>query len=288
MKQNKDDKAFTAVNRAIMIFVLLVSLYPFCYVLALSFNSDFDFPSRNVWLFPGVFSTGAYLRVFQNDTLLSAFWVSVRRTVLAAVLGVTLNSFMGYAISKKYLIGRRFFIIFVTVTMYISGGLIPWFLMMRNLHLRGNIWGLVIPNLFSAFYVIILRSFFEQIPESLEESAKIDGANDAVVFFRIVVQMSTPVLATIALFIGVAHWNDWFLGEVLMTKSNQIPLQTLLLRVIFMQQASLLVNVGGVIKTSSESVKMAAIIISTVPILCVYPFLQRYFVKGILLGAVKG
>jgi len=286
-----DKKLNTFVN-IFMLITLFACLYPFWYVFCISLTNDSIVSSREIWFWPKAISIISYRVVFSNSALIGSFIVSVKRTVTGSLLSVFLNAFIAYGLSKKHIPGRKLMMYIIFVTMYFSGGLVPWFLLLKNLSLTNNFWGLVIPSIYSGWTIIIIKTFFSGIPESMEESARIDGANDIVIFFRIIISLSTPILATMGLFSAVHHWNDWFVGDLIFLGNKGLPLQTVLMKIIFRTEANLLnsqVSTGSMgIPPSPEPVKMAAIITSTVPIICVYPFLQKYFVKGIMVGSIKG
>ncbi|MFP4366614.1 MAG: carbohydrate ABC transporter permease [Bacteroidales bacterium] len=278
-----------------MFIVIFICIFPLWYVLSLSLTNNNVVSSREVWFWPKAVTLNAYKAVFLNRMIISSFNITVLRSSIGAFGTVLFNACVAYGISKKYLVGRKSIMMYILITMYFSGGLIPMYLLLRDLELTNNFWGLVFPTMLNGWNIIIMKAFFQVIPQSLEESAKLDGANDILIFFRIVIPLSMPILATIGLFSAVFHWNDWFWGDLLMTSNKNIPLQTLLMKIIFQSQASMMSmnsNVSSALTMksapSSESIKMAAIIVSTVPILFVYPFLQKYFVKGIMIGSLKG
>lgn len=289
-KKRKYDTFDIAVN-IIMMLVIFICLYPMLYVFCLSLTNNNIVPTSEIWFIPKAVTLDNYRAVFINSDLSKAFSVSVMRTLIGTVMSTFLNAFAAYGLSKKYLIGRKTFFTIILITMFFGGGLIPWYITLKKIGLVNSFWGLIIPNLYAGFNIIVIKTFYSTIPESLEESAKLDGANDFLVFFKIILPLSLPVMFTIALFIAVYHWNDWFSGDLLIMDSSKIPLQTLLVRIIFQSQAiklSMMQARFTYSPPSSESVKMAAIIISTVPILTIYPFMQKYFVKGMMLGSIKG
>lgn len=289
--QKRRHDTFDSIIDIIMLFVIFICLYPMWYVLCLSFTNSNIIPASEIWFLPKAITLDNYRAVFSNNDLSKAFFVTLKRTLIGTVMSTFLNAFAAYGLSKKNLIGRKFFLTLILITMYFGGGLIPWYITLKRIGLVNSFWGLVIPNLYAGFNIIIIKTFYSSIPESLEESAKLDGANDIYIFLKIILPLSLPVMFTIALFIAVYHWNDWFSGDLLIMDSTKIPLQTLLVRIIFQSQAIKLSMMQARLNytpPSSESVKMAAIIISTVPILIIYPFMQKYFVKGIMLGSIKG
>lgn len=287
-----NEKKFDLVNNVIMFFVIILCLYPFWYILILSFSDVSRVDTSEIWILPKAFTTMGYEVFFSNPQFMDALVVSIKRTVIGTFLSVFLNAMFAYALSKKDLIGRKSITTFLLITMYFGGGLIPFFLLLKSLHLLNNFWGLVLPSIYSAWNILLIRAYYySAIPESLEESAVLDGANDIIIFFRIILPLSLPILATMALFSAVGHWNDWFTGQLIMTLGEGIPLQTLLQRILFGSQNMAAIQMPAGARVSlppSDTIKMAAVVVSTLPILCVYPFLQKYFVKGIMIGAIKG
>jgi len=278
----------------IMFFVIIVTLYPFLNVTAKSFNDPIDTVKGGIHVFPRVFTVNNYTDLFGGGgNLPAAFRMSVLRTITGMITGVLCCAMFAFALSRSDFIFRRTFTIILVITMYVSGGLIPEYLLIRNLKLINTFWVYIIPGLINAFNIIVIRSFMDNLPFSLQESAKIDGANDLTIFFKIILPLCKPVLATIALFIAVGQWNSWF-DTYLYARSNPVlsTLQFELMKILDSAQA-----VGSAsdiyseglrsAKRNPEAIKMAITVIATVPILVVYPFLQKYFVSGITLGAVK-
>jgi putative aldouronate transport system permease protein len=223
--------------------------------------------------------------------VLQSFKVTIGKTIIGTFCNVLFTAIVAYPLSKKNLLGRKYYMAFGTVTMFFSGGLIPTFILFKYLHLLNNFLVYIIPATFNFFNLLIFINFFKEIPSAIEESARIDGANDLTIFRKIILPLSKPVLATIALFCGVGQWNDYFGGLMFMTNRTDLePIQTYLYRLVAQVQSSQMANISVQIQTSnttSTSIKLAAMVITTLPICCVYPFLQKYFVKGMLVGAVK-
>ena len=245
-----------------------------------------------IYWWPRKFSLESYKTVFQDKTIAQAFVVTILRTLIGTVSSVLFTSMVGYAFSKKHIMFNKFYIIFGTITMFFGGGLIPFFITIKNLGLYDSFWMYIIPYLFSFYNMIIFMSFFRELPAGLEESAKLDGANDLLIFIKIVIPLSMPVMATIALFNGVWHWNDYFTGVMYISKASLQPIQTFLYRVVASASASksVVAMPAGIAaqQVSSQSVRLATMVVTTAPIMCVYPFLQKYFVKGMLIGSIKG
>ena len=278
----------------VMALVIVVTLYPFLNVLAISLNDAVDTAKGGLHIWPRKFTLANYMEVFsRNKQLLRAFVNSVLRTVIGTGLGLMSSTMLAYTLSRKDFIFRKSISRLLVLTMYVSGGLIPSYMLIRKLGLINNFWVYIIPSLLNAYNVIVIRSFIEDIPDSIEESARIDGASDFTIFYKIILPLSIPVLATVALFIAVGQWNSWF--DTYLYARNNPKLTTLqyeLMKILdnanaqgnqldpnnpLLQQA----------KTTPESIKMAITVIATVPIIVTYPFLEKYFVFGLTLGAVK-
>lgn len=274
-----------------MLLALLafVTLYPFYNILINSFNDPTDASRGGITFLPRVFSIENYKMVFRDDSLINAFIVSVSRTGVGTVSAVLFTAAFAYGISKTELLGRKYILILTIITMYFSGGLIPsYLLIVKLLHLKNNFLVYIIPNLFSAFNALIMLSFFRTLPREMEESAKIDGAHELTIFFRFILPVSKPVLATIALFNAVFHWNSWF-DAMLYGGPDLKTLQQILIQIINSNSnVSLIASDLGLQTVTAESVKLATMVITTLPIVFTYPFLQKYFVKGIMIGSVKG
>lgn len=275
-----------------LILICFIALYPVWYTVIISFNDSNDAMRGGIYWLPRIFSLESYRTVFQDKTIIRAFIVSVLRTVIGTATSVFFTAMVGYALSKKYIMFRKFYTILGTITMFFGGGLIPYFITLKNLGLYDNFLVYIIPSLFNFWNMIIFMAFFRELPAGLEESAKLDGANDLMIFIRIVFPLSMPVVATIALFNGVANWNDYFVGVMYINKAALQPIQTYLYRIVASASASkaVIAMPAGVAarQVSSQSVRLATMVVTTFPIICIYPFLQKYFVKGIMIGSVKG
>ncbi|TDQ42041.1 carbohydrate ABC transporter permease [Aureibacillus halotolerans] len=290
---------FSVFNYLFLALFAFGTLYPFVYILAYSLSDGVEATKSTIYFWPKSFTLENYRQIFQDATFLAAYQITILRTIIGTILHVFLCALFAYALTKKSLPGRTFFSIFIFVPMLFSGGMIPTFILYRQLGLIDSFWVYVIPFLYNFFNIIIMRTFFQQLPDSLEESAKMDGCGDFRIFVRIILPLSVPVLATIGLFIGVFHWNDWFTGTYFVTNKDLLPVQTLLNELLTQSQA--LANAARnasqtgssaglqtTAATTPESLRMATLMVATVPILCVYPFLQKYFVKGVMIGSVKG
>lgn len=295
MKLGTGDKIFTVLNYTFMILLSFTILFPFWRIVMLSLNEGIDSMRGGIYFWPRIFTWDNYKVIFARPDIVNAYEVTIFRTVIGTLLSVFLMSLMAYGLSKRHLRGRRLINVMVLFTMFFSGGLIPTYLLLKDLHLLNSIWVYIIPALYSAWNLILFRTFFQQLPSALEESAKIDGANDLLIYFRLIVPLSMPIFATISLFVAVGHWNDWFSGTVFVRDPKLVPLQTLLMSIIRENDSGRLIA-GGVANLSSESVKtvtsysvkMATLVATVLPIIMLYPFLQKYFVKGVMVGSIKG
>jgi putative aldouronate transport system permease protein len=278
-----------SVIGAILIVFSLVTFLPFYYVMLASISDPLLIKEGQLLLWPKGFDFTAYQIILENDRFISAFINTINRTVLGLAINLTLQLTFAYALSKRYLPGQKFFMIFIIITMLFNGGIIPTYLVVKATGLIDTIWALVIPTAISTWNVILLKSFFENIPDSMEESARIDGANDWTIFWKIYLPLSTASMATIGLFIAVTHWNTYMDAVIYINSSSKQVLQIFLRdMVVQLEMATLLGDMGAVSETSSLSVRTASIFLVALPIILVYPFIQRYFVKGVMLGAVKG
>ncbi|CAH1206493.1 Trehalose transport system permease protein SugB [Paenibacillus allorhizoplanae] len=285
------EAAFDYFNFIFMLVICFVTIYPIWYVLVNSFNEGNDAMRGGIYWWPRVFSIDSYRAVFANNGIMLAMGVTVAKTLIGTVVHVLFTAMVAYAFSRKELIGRNVYMLIGTVTLFFSGGLIPYYLLIRDLGMLDSFLVYVIPAMFSFFDLIIFLSFFREIPDALEEAAKIDGANDFKIFYQIILPVSMPVVATIALFHGVYQWNDYFTGMIYINKSELQPIQTYLYRVVAQSSSNQMMaaTTGSVAKTvSSQSIKLATMVVTTLPIVLVYPFLQKYFVKGFMIGSIKG
>ncbi|XOK61677.1 carbohydrate ABC transporter permease [Paenibacillus elgii] len=282
---------FDRLNDVFMLAICFVTLYPIWYVLVNSLNDGNDAMRGGIYWWPRLFSFDSYLAVFANDGIMLAMGVTVAKTVVGTVVHVLFTAMVAYALSRKELIGRRAYMMLGTVTLFFSGGLIPSYLLIRDLGLLDSFWVYIIPAMFSFFDLIVFQAFFREIPDGLEEAAKLDGANDFKIFRSIILPVSMPVVATIALFHGVYQWNDYFTGMIYINQSELQPIQTYLYRVVAQSSSNqMMAATSGTIakSVSSQSIKLATMVITSLPIVILYPFLQKYFVKGFMIGSIKG
>lgn len=282
---------FEVCNALFMLAVCFITLYPMWFVLINSLNAPEQALLGTVNWFPKEMSLASYSVVFNDKTLMNGFFITTMRTVIGTATHVLFTAIVAYGMSKTHLMGRKVYLKIALITMLFSGGLIPTFILMTKLGLYDSFWVFIIPGMYSFFNMVIFMSFFRTIPDSLEESAKVDGASDYGVLFRIVLPNSTAVLATIALFSAVYHWNDYYQGVIYIRSQNILPLQTMLYKIIaensmsFMQQQAM-AQFGA--RLPGNSIKFASMMVATLPILMAYPFIQRFLVKGVMIGAIKG
>ena len=295
-KKPRQDVVFPIVNGCILILLMFVTLYPVINTVAISFNDGTDALRGGIGLWPRQFSTKAYEALLTDELIYSAFGISVARTVITTILNVILTSMLAFALSRKEYVLRGFITIVMVLTMYVNAGLIPNYLLIsRTLNLSKSFWVYIIPTMFSCFNMIVIRTYIQGLPDALVESARIDGANDLRIFWQVIFPLCKPVLATVALFVAVRSWNQWFDTQLYNgSKKNLYTLQYLLKMKLAtsMQSMNAAQTSADALKNSSQStpitIRCAITVVSALPILVVYPFLQRYFVTGMVLGSVKG
>jgi len=297
MVKNKSfgSRAFDIFNIAFLGLFAIVTIYPFWYILIASFNSGPDFLRGGVYIFPRVFTLANYRKAFEADTLIyDSLKISLARTLLGTFISVSCTAMFAYALHVRSLPGRTGFVLYFFFTTLVGGGMIPYFLLLRFLGLTKSFFIYIWPSVYSFFNMILVRTYFDGIDSGLRESAIIDGAGELRVLFRIYLPLSTPVLATIALFVGVGHWNDWFTAAYYLTNTKLWPAATILQRILTEATASSTIEVGKETmtrlqtETTPQSLQMAFVMLLTMPIVVVYPFLQKYYVKGVMIGAIKG
>lgn len=290
MNNRTSNRLFDGINLILLTVSVLICLAPFIHILAISFSSNRAVTSGEVTLLPVEFDLHAYRSVFSDMTMIHSLGFTVLLTVLSTVLCMAMTIAAGYPLTKRGLKGKKLMMVIILITMFFSGGIIPEYILVKDLHLLNTIWSLVLPGLISPFYLIILISFMGGIPASLEEAAEIDGATPFGILVRVVLPLSLPVLTTLSLFYAVGRWNGFQDTLLYITKSELYPLQLKLYQLVQNNMITdLTANEGpGVTRAAPESLKAASVMFATVPILLVYPWLQRYFVNGVMLGAVKG
>lgn len=291
-RQSIGETIFDGFNVLIMCVMMFIMFYPFWHVVVASFTeSNTLMRHTGILLWPEAFSLSSY-RFTLNYRLI---WTGYLNTIFVVVIGTVLNLFMtslaAYVISRRNLGARKAISIFIIFTMYFSGGLMPNYILISNqLGLKDSLWALILPGLISTWNLLIMRTAFFAVPESVEESANLDGANDFTILFRIIIPMIKSTMAVMVLYYAVAHWNSWFPASIYIKDRAKWPLQLVLRQIIILSDVSQMTEAAGDIdqEALSEGIKYATIVVSTLPVLLIYPFLQRYFVKGVMIGAVKG
>ncbi len=291
LKRTKGEKVFAFFNVLILLLVSFITLYPMLYVVFASVSEPVQLiKARGILWRPLGFTTQAYSMVFQNRSILIGYGNTLFIVVVGTTLNVIITAFAAYVLSREGYFLKRFLNFFVVVTMLFSGGLIPFYITVQRLHLLDSIWSLILPTLLSTYNLMIMRTSFAAIPVSLEESAKLDGANDITVLTRIILPLSKAVIAVMVLFYGVSHWNSWFNASIFLNSRDKYPLQLVLREILISNDTSAMGNELGANDQEmiAENIKYATIVVSTLPIMCVYPFVQKYFVTGVMIGSVKG
>jgi putative aldouronate transport system permease protein len=287
-----EDKVLNTIVYIILIFTFIVTAYPFYLSFILSFNDAADAAAGGIYLWPRYFTLYNYQNFFRDTSWLIAFGVTLLRTFIGTILTVFFTAMVSYGLSFQNLIGRKFYMSVVILCMYFSGGLIPYYMTLRALRLLNTFFVYIIPSMMSLFYVIVAISFFQQLPQELHESGVIDGASEMKIFTHIIIPVSKPLLATIAVFTGVGHWTSWFDSAYFVQNKNLRTLGYLLMAIInknntpVTQQTAIIASQVHI--STSLSVQVTAMVITVFPIILIYPFLQRYFVSGLTLGSVKG
>lgn len=286
--RSRGDKIFDAVIALILILLAAVTIIPFMQVVTISLSPIEVINKFGQHIIPEKITLEGYRTVFKHQTIWNGYLNTIVRTVVGTVLSVFLYICGAYPLSKKHMPNKKFWTLMIIFTMYFSGGLIPNYLLVtKTLGMKDSFWSLILPGAMSAYTLIIVRNFFMEIPEEIEESAKLDGANDIRILFGIIVPLSKPVLATVSLWTVVYHWNNWFDCMLYISDEKRHVLQLILRRILLEGQVQDLTMIAGS-TVNTDSVKMAALVVATLPIIIIYPFLQKYFVKGVMVGAVKG
>ncbi len=295
MKRSLGEKIFTVINTIIMVLICIISVYPYLNQLAISLNDGRDAMAGGITIIPRKFTWENYVTVFSNPAFLQAAKISVLRVLCSTTLALLVTYSAAYGLTRRGLPYRKFLTLFLMLPGYIPVGTIPSYINISNMGLLDNFWVYILPGLFGFYNMIIIRSYLQELPPEMEESAKIDGANDLIIMFRIIFPMTLPVVACVALWVSVGAWNDWTSTLVYVTDPDLHTLQYLMMRLVkeaetanqMSMQAAM--SKGQTVPTvTGDTVKAATLIITTLPILMLYPFLQKYFIKGINIGAVKG
>ena len=293
-KRSRIEQFFSTLNLFFILLITFSILLPFIHVYALAFNDGRDAAQGGVYFFPRVFSLENFSEIFSNSQILKSYFITISRTFLGTVTSLFFTAMAAFVLKNNKLPGSKLFTIMIMFTMLFSGGLIPYYMVLKNLKLINTFGMYIIPSLFGAWNILILRTFFKTIPVSLEESAKLDGCNDFTIFIRFFVPLSKASLSVIGLFNAVGHWNDWFTGAFFIRSRALKPVQTILQEMLTKQlklqqlsevSYSAMQNVEKGL--TGESLKMAMVVVVSLPIICVYPFIQKYFVQGMMIGSIK-
>ncbi|NLD87092.1 MAG: carbohydrate ABC transporter permease [Clostridiales bacterium] len=284
------DRVFEVIVTAIVLFLGFVCLYPLIYVFSCSISNPTAFMQGKVKLFPVGFSFESYMMVLRAQAIWTYYYNTVWYTVVGTICNILATILLAYPLSKRYFVLRGPITVLIIITMFFGGGLIPTFIMINNLGLYGSRWVMVLLGLVSTYNTIIARTFFMSLPEELFESARIEGASEFKVLWKIVAPLSKPILAVLTLYYGVGHWNTYLSALIYLPSSDLHPIQVLLRRVVLQNSRDILesADIDPDAQIASNQVKYAAIFFTMVPIMCLYPFLQKYFVKGVMIGALKG
>lgn len=293
--RSRGDRWFDTINIFLMLAVIVVTLAPFWFAMVGSLNQGVDYMRGGVYVWPRISTLANYVAVFSDNTIYHAYFITICRALSGTMLHVAFTALVAYGMSRKALAGRNVYLVIMMFTMFFYGGLIPTYLLYKEIGLLNNFLVYIIPSMFSVWDMIIIMSFFRTIPEQIMESAKIDGAGEYRIFLQLVLPLTKPVLAAIALFNGVYHWNSYTDAMLFTTKDYLEPVQLFLMRIVtdssaaqkFGEQAASTMPEEAK-QINSETLKLAMMMATTAPILFIYPFLQKYFVKGILIGSVKG
>ena len=294
-KTSLGDKIFTVCNTLFMIAFVVITLYPVLNTLAISFNDGIDAVRGGIHLIPRKFTLKNYQTVLGKQNMITGAYITVLRTVIGTVLALLTNALLAFVVSRKRFLFKSQLSLFWVITMYVNGGMIPVFLLYKNLHLTGTFWVYVVPGMISAWNMLVMRTYMQGLPDSLEESAQLDGAGYWTVFIKIISPLCKPVYATVALFVAVGQWNSWFdamLYNRMKTEYTTLQYELMKLLSSVMQQSGSAANASRVSSNiraavTPVSVRAAATIATMLPIVCLYPFLQRYFVTGLTIGGVK-
>lgn len=291
IKKSLSDQIFTTVIYTLLIIILIATVYPLIYVVSASFSNPLDLVKGNVWLFPKGFNLNAYKKVFQNKDIMNGYVNSMKYTIVGTTLNVVMTTMAAYPLSRKDFKGRNVIMLLFTFTLFFNGGLIPTFLIYKNtLGLYNNIWAMVLPAAVNVWNLIIMRTYFQSsIPMEVQEAAFIDGCSNVGTLTRIILPLSKPIIAVMTMYYSVAHWNAYFNALIYLKDRSRLPLQMIIRNILIVSIA------GGDSGESlvdqvllSEGVKYAVIVVASIPMLLMYPFIQKYFVKGVTMGAVKG
>lgn len=291
-KRSAGERVFDALNVMLMIFIIIVTLYPFLYVVFASLSDPASMVAHSgILLGPvGGVTLSSYEMVLSNSSIGTGYCNTVFLVIVGTAINMLMTSLGAYVLSRKGYMGKRFLNFFVVFTMFFGGGLIPFYLTVKDVGLLDSLWALILPKCIATYNMIIMRTAFQGVPDSIEESAHLDGANDFTILFRMFWPLTLPTMAVMILFYAVDHWNAWFNAMIFMQTRTKFPLQLILREILIASDTSQMTTSVGGLETGivGETIKYSTIVVATLPVLAVYPFLQRYFVQGIMIGAVKG
>lgn len=291
IKKSVGDRVFELVNTCVMLMLTLIMIYPLWYVLAASLSDARELVMQRGLLFLPIKPTfAAYKMSFENPLLLRSYANTLFVVIVGVGINLLLTSLGAYFLSRKQIMFQKPIMIIIVITMFFSGGMIPFYFTVRDLGLDGSLWSLILPSAISTFNLIIMKTSFLAIPDSLEESARLDGAGDATILFKVILPLSKATYAVIGLYYAVGHWNAWFHAMLFLDERTKFPLQLLLREILIQNNVSDMADASNYSELGfiSETIKYSVIIIATLPILCIYPFIQKYFTAGVMIGAVKG
>lgn len=291
-RESVKDKVFVVLNYTLLGIIACLMIYPLIYVLSASFSNPARTILGDVWLFPKEMTVDLYVKVFQNEKILIGYRNTIIYTVFGTFINLLFSMMIAYPLSRKDFYGRNVITVFIMITMFFSGGMIPTYLLVKDLGMLDTIWAIVLPGAVSVYNVIIMRTFFQSIPNELQEAASIDGCGNIAFLMKIVMPLSMPIIAVMTLFYGVGHWNAYFDSLIYLNDESKFPLQ------LFLRQMLIQEDMSGMSSASDsaisehlmqiEGLKYAVVIVASLPMLVLYPFLQKYFVKGVMIGSLKG
>jgi putative aldouronate transport system permease protein len=293
IKRTPGERAFMIINVSFMVLVCVMTIYPFLNTLAVSFNEGPDALKGGIYLLPRKFTLRNFTDIFSSNTILQAYGITVARTVVGVIISLLVTGMMGYGLSKKKLLFRKTYMLICAFAMIFNPGLIPVYMLYKDVGLLNNFLVYVLPSAVSIWNMILMKTFFERLPEELEHSAMIDGCNSVQVFFKIIIPVSMPIIATICIFNGVAQWNSWFDAYMFCTRRPEIhPIQTLLYKIIALSQSSsdnqIELQLLERLKTNVMTIRAATVVVTVIPILFIYSIFQKHFIQGAMMGSLKG
>lgn len=289
IKESFGERLYTFIVYGLLTLFCLMIVIPLLHIISGSFSDPIALLKGQVGLLPKGFTLSMYETVFKDKEIWQGYWNTIVYTVIGTFISVALTACGAYPLSRKDFFGRNVIMLLFAFTMFFTGGMIPTYLLVKQLKMLNTMWALVLPSAVSTYNLIIMRTFFEtSIPGELAESASLDGCNDLGIFFRIVIPLAAPIFAVMVLFYGVAQWNSWFPALLYISNRSLYPLQMVLREVLIQSDVSNMAGSMGDVEIIGDGLKYATMVVATLPIMCLYPFLQKYFVKGVMIGAVKG